>query len=133
MSFDRRFLIWGLSWAVVGLSLGIYMAASGNHGEMVTHAHILMIGFLLSLIYALIHRLWLENPNRTVGNLQFVLHQAAAITMATGLFLMFGGWAAEATVGPVLGVAAIGVLIGMLLMLFMVVRSGRARVAPAGS
>ena len=132
MSFDRRFLIWGLSYAVLGLSLGIYMAASNNHGELVTHAHILMIGFLLSLIYALIHRLWLENPNRTVANLQFILHQAAAITVSAGLFLIFGGWVAEATLGPVLGVASAGVLLGMLLMLFMVVRSGRARVT-AGS
>ena len=32
MNFDRSFLIWALSYAAVGLALGIYMAASQNHG-----------------------------------------------------------------------------------------------------
>jgi len=133
MNFDRRFLIWGLSYAVVELSLGIYMAASSNHGELVTHANILMMLLLLSLLYALIHRLWLENPNRTVANLQFILHQAAAITTSVGLFLLYGGFYPEATLGPILGAGAIGVLLAMLLMLFLVVKSGRARAVTAGS
>jgi len=125
MNLDRRFLIWALGYAAVGISLGLYMAASQNHGELVTHAHILLIGFVLSLVYGIIHKLWLDKPNRAVANTQFVLHQAAAVTVSVGLFLLYGGIVPEPTLSPFLGIASVAVLLGMLLMLYMVVRSGR--------
>jgi len=62
MSLDRGVLIWALGYATIGTALGIHMAASQNHGELVTHAHILLIGFVLSLVYGIIHKFWLDNP-----------------------------------------------------------------------
>jgi len=127
MNLDKRFLIWGLSFAAVGLSLGIYMAATHNHGQLVTHAHILLVGFVLSFVYGIIHRLWLENVNRAMANVQFVVHQAAAVTISGGLFLLYGNMVSEPTLGPILGVASAGVLLGMLLMLYMAVRFARGK------
>ena len=127
MNLDRRFLVWALSFAAVGLTLGIYMAASNNHGELVTHAHILLIGFVLSFVYGIIHRLWLENPGRAIANLQFVLHQAAAITISAGLFLIFGGMVSEAKLAPIMAAASVSVLLGMILMIYMVIRFGATR------
>jgi|SRR5579862_8027387 hypothetical protein len=127
MNLDRRFLIWALSFAAAGLALGIYMAASNNHGQLVTHAHILLIGFVISLVYAIIHKLWLVKPNRSVANVQFLVHQAAAVTVSVGLFLIFGGLVPEPTLGPILAVASVGVLLAMLLMLYMVLRFGPAK------
>ncbi|HYL71301.1 MAG TPA: TonB-dependent receptor [Candidatus Dormibacteraeota bacterium] len=124
MNLSKRFIVWALTYAVAGLSLGIYMAASGNHGEIPAHAHILLIGFVVNFIYGIIHRLWLVRPNRALATSQFFLHQAAAIVISVGLFLVFGGFVPEPTAGPVLGVAAVGVLIGMLMMLYMVIRFG---------
>lgn len=123
MHFDKKYLIWALSYAVAGMCLGLFMAASGNHGEMVAHAHILMIGFAVSFFYAIIHRLWLTQPGRTVAWVQFVLHQAATFLVSLGLLLFYGGYVGEATIGPITGIAASGVLAGMLLMLFMVVKA----------
>lgn len=126
MDFSRKYLVWALCYAAVGMSLGIYMAASHNHGQLVTHAHVLLVGFVLSLVYGIIHRLWLEAPRRAVAMTQFVLHQLAAITLLVGLFLLYGGKASEATLAPMLGVGSVGVLIGMLLMLYMVLRPATA-------
>lgn len=133
MNLDRRFLIWALGYAAVGISLGLYMAASQNHGELVTHAHILLIGFVVSLVYGIIHKLWLDRPNRVVANIQFVLHQAAAVTVSVGLFLLYGGIVPEPILAPILGVASTGVLLGILLMLYMVVRYGEAKAVPERS
>jgi hypothetical protein len=127
MNLDRRFLIWALVYAAVGMTLGLYMGASRNHGELVTHAHILLIGFVLSLVYGLIHKLWLDKPSRTVANIQFVLHQAAAATVSVGLFLFYGSIVPEPTLDPILGIASTGVLLGVLVMLYMVLRFGRDR------
>ena len=66
-SFDRTYLIWALSYAAVGMALGIYMGISRNHAQFITHAHIMLVGFVTSLIYAVIHRLWLPAPSRALA------------------------------------------------------------------
>ena len=133
MDMSRRYLVWALCYAAIGMALGIYMAASHNHGQLVTHAHVLMVGFVVSLVYGIIHRLWLDMPRRALAMTQFVLHQAAAAVLLVGLFLLYGGKATEATLGPLLGIGSIGVLLGMLLMLYMAVRPGTARSAEPGA
>jgi surface polysaccharide O-acyltransferase-like enzyme len=127
VDIDKKYLVWGLCYAVAGMVLGIYMAASENHGQLVTHAHILMVGFVLSFVYGLIHRLWLHEPGRGIANLQFVLHQLAAITLSAGLFLLYGGLVAEQKLIAILGLGSVCVLLGMLLMLYMAVRFGSPR------
>ena len=126
MSFDRKYLVWALGYAVAGMCVGLYMGASGNHGEMVAHAHILLIGFAVSLFYGLIHKLWLARPPRTIARVQFILHQASTLVVSLGLLLLYGGVLADAMVGPVLGIASAGVLGGVLLMLYMVVKADAA-------
>jgi predicted permease len=124
MNFDKKYLVWSLSFATVGLGLGIVMAATNNHSELVAHAHILLIGFVLSFIYGMIHKLWLVQANRALATLQFGLHQVSAIIISVGLFLLYGNLMAASKLEAVLGVAAFGVLLGMLLMIYMVVRFG---------
>ena len=101
------------------------MAATQNHSELVAHAHILMIGFVLSFIYAIIHKLWLVQPSRGLANFQFGLHQASAITISVGLFLLYGNIVDGRKLEPILSVASLGVLLGMLLMIFMVLKFPR--------
>lgn len=60
---DRKFVITALIYALLGLLLGIHMAATQNHGWLVTHAHIMLIGFVVSFIYGLCHKLWLDNDS----------------------------------------------------------------------
>ncbi|HTT43031.1 MAG TPA: hypothetical protein VMG33_08165 [Steroidobacteraceae bacterium] len=131
MHLDRRFLVWGLGYAALGLALGVYMAASHNHGELVTHTHILLVGLVLSSLYGIIHRLWLRNPKPWLANLQFWLHQLGTLGISIGLFLLYGQFAQEAKLEPVLGVSSVGVLIGALLMLYMVVKFGAPNEAAA--
>lgn len=123
-SFDRMYLIWALCYAVAGMALGIYMGASRNHAQFVTHAHILLVGFVTSLIYAVIYRLWLTAPSRALATIQFTLHQAGSLAMFAGLLLLYGRAASEEQVGPLLGPATGAVILGVLLMLVMVLKAG---------
>ncbi len=45
----RQYVITALGYGLLGLLLGIYMAHSQNHLQHVTHAHIMLIGFVVSL------------------------------------------------------------------------------------
>ena len=77
--------------------------------------------------------MWLDKPNRALANIQFVVHQAAAAAVSVGLFLLYGGIVPESTLGPFLGIASAGVLLGMILMLYLVMRVGRGAVVTESS
>lgn len=130
MTLDRKFLLCSLAYAVAGMGVGIYMAASKNHGEFVAHAHILLVGFVVSFIYSLIHKLWISADALALAKAQFYLHQASALVMAIGLLLFYGGLFQD-VLDPVLAASAIGVLVSALMMVYLVVTVPRA--APAAS
>lgn len=130
MSIDRKYLIAALGYAMIGLALGIYMASSHKHGQRVTHAHILLIGFVLSFVYGIIYKLWINRPGSLLSTIQFASHQAGAAVLLGGLFLLYGNILPESTLGPIMGIASILILTGMILMMAIVLKkSGDADLA----
>jgi hypothetical protein len=123
MQLDRKYLVWALCYAVAGMGLGIYMAASHQHAQHVTHAHLLLLGFVASLVYGVIHKLWLEGQSKGMAVAQLFVHQLGVLGMCSGLFLLYGGFVGGAVLEPLLGVASIAVLLGVVLMLRMVLTS----------
>lgn len=127
MSFDRKYLVWGLAYAAAGMGLGIFMAASHNHGQHITHAHINLVGFVVSLIYGVIHKLWLGEKTPGLAKAQFIVHQTGAVAMFVGLFMLYGDILPEAQLEPILSLSTIAVLLGALLMLFMVLKTSAVK------
>jgi len=113
---DRKFIMTGFVYAIVGLILGIHMAASKNHGQMVTHAHIMLLGFVVSFLYGVTHKLWFGNVVSKLATVQYYVHQVGTLTLLTGLFLYYGRIVSIETIDPVLAIASIVVLIGLVLM-----------------
>lgn len=112
------------------MCVGIYMAASEDHVQRSTHAHILLVGFVVSFLYGLIHRLWLGAEHRAVAEVQFYLHQVSSLAMIAGLLLLYGGETAP-FVEPMLAVSSLGVLGGVILMVYPVARPAPATAPPA--
>ena len=121
MKIDRKFLLCSLAYVVFGMGVGIYMAASKNHVELVAHAHILLVGFLVSFVYGLIHKLWVSTEIRSIANVQFYLHQLSALVMLAGLLLFYGGLFRE-VLDPILAASSLGILGGALLMIYLAIR-----------
>lgn len=122
MSLDRKYLVWALAYVALGMGLGIYMAASHDHGQHITHAHILLVGFVVSFIYAAIHKLWLGETATRLARAQLVVHQVGALMMFSGLFLLYGGFVPEEQIEIVLAPSTIVVFGAALMMIFMVLR-----------
>jgi hypothetical protein len=122
---DRKFIITAFVYAIVGMSLGIFMAASKNHIQFVTHAHILLAGFVVSFIYALTHKLWLDNSSGLLSKIKFYVHQVGIFLMSLGLFLLYGGIVAAETIDPMLAFSSFAVLAGMILMVLLFFKSSR--------
>lgn len=123
---DRKFILTSLIYAIVGLALGIFMAASKDHGHLVTHAHILLIGFVVSFIYGLCHKLWLNNLISKLSVTQFYIHQVGTLGVVIGLFLYYGNFVSLETIDPFLALFSITVFIGMILMTVLFIRSSKA-------
>ena len=123
---DRRFILTSLGYAIIGLALGIFMAASKDHGHLVTHAHIMLIGFVVSFIYGLCHKLWLNNLTSKLSLAQFYIHQAGTIGVVIGLFLYYGKFFSLETVDPLLAVSSIAVLVAMILMTLLFIKSTKS-------
>ena len=128
MNFDRKYLVWALVYAVVGMGLGIVMAATHDHAQQSTHTHMLLVGFVASLIYGVIHKLWLSDGKIPgLARAQFIAHQAGTIAMSVGLLLEYGNIFSAAQLDPILAIASITVLLGALLMVFMVFKTGTVK------
>lgn len=120
---DRAYVLTGLSYAILGISLGIYMASTHNHIQHVTHAHIMLVGFLVSFVYGLCHKLWLTNGHSILAKVQFALHQFAAMIMLLGLFISYGQYLPYDKIEAVLISTTLIVLLAMFLMFVLVYQS----------
>jgi len=120
---DRKFLLIGFGYAILGMLLGIFMAASQNHVQHVTHAHIMLLGFVVSFIYAVCHKLWLHNPSTTLVIIQYYLHLVGSLIIVAGLFLLYGGYVSLAVLDPILAVGSIMSLISLVMMKLALIKS----------
>ena len=109
-------------YAILGLMLGIFMAASKDHGQFVTHAHIMLLGFVVSFIYALCHKLWLNNITSTMAVTQYYIHLISTFALFVGLFLGYGGFVGFEALDKLLAAASIATFVGLILMFIMLVR-----------
>jgi len=124
---SKKFVLASLGYAIIGLLLGVYMGATHNHAQLVAHAHILLAGFVLSFIYALCHKLWLNEIESALAKIQFGVHQLGVLALSAGLFLLYGGFVEPASLEAVLAAASVAVLAGMVLMALMFATSPNRR------
>ena len=120
---DKKFVLTALTYAIAGMALGIFMAASQDHGQHVTHAHIMLIGFVVSFIYALCHKLWLNNSTTKLAMAQFYVHQIGTFFVIIGLFLLYGNFVPLEQIDPLLAASSITIFTGMVLMMTLFIKS----------
>lgn len=119
---SRYFLLVSFAFATLGLMLGIYMGISQNHSQLVAHAHLMLVGFLLTFVYALCHRLWLGDLMSRLAKVQLVLHVLASMVLTSGLFVLYGQILPGSVIGPVLGIASIGVFLAFMMMFWLLLK-----------
>jgi len=118
MNVSRNFLITGTIFLVVGLLIGMYMGGSGDHTLALGHAHINLIGFVLSVIFALTYRSYADMGASRLATYHFWLHLVGAVVVNLMLILMLSGRISEAAMAPIAPLAELAVVVGVLLFLF---------------
>lgn len=116
---DKLFVLIALGYAIIGMVLGNVMGATLDHSQMPTHAHIMLVGWVCMALFGLIYRAWPEMKTGVLPVIQFWMHQAGTLVMVIGLFLLYGMFAPEAALGPVLGISGIIVLAALALFAYI--------------
>lgn len=132
-STARLFFKSAILLLIVGLVAGIGMAASHNHTISGAHAHLNLLGFVVSAVYGTYYAL---DPTRANGRLPILvwgLHTLGTVVMFVALsFVLMGDTALE----PIVAIASLSVLIAAVLFGWTVFRpagviAARAPMAPA--
>lgn len=99
-------------YAVLGLVLGNVMAASGDHSQMVTHAHVMLIGWVSFAIFGLFYHLFAERSVTLLARVHAWLAQVSFIALVVGLFAIYAGQ--ESAGSPIAAVGSIAYLASMV-------------------
>ncbi|MDW3207054.1 MAG: hypothetical protein R8L07_16065 [Alphaproteobacteria bacterium] len=100
-------------YALLGMAMGIHMAASHDHSQMPTHAHLMLFGWVGMTIYAVFYRLYPDAGSGILVKIHAVLAHGALIGLVAGLFLIYGGQIA--TGEPIASISSILLLLNMVL------------------
>lgn len=114
-----NFIRCGVIYGLIGMVLGIVMAASGNHDQAPTHAHVNLLGWVSMAVFGLVYRAF---PALAVGmlpKLHFWIMNLGVVGMVAGLFLMFSG---HMEFVPLTSVSSLILVVGMLLFGLIVYR-----------
>ncbi len=119
----KQYLLTAYGYALIGLLLGIYMAASKDHSQLVAHAHIMLLGFVVSFIYGVTHHLWLDKASAGIHKIQLICHQVGTIVLVLSLFMLYGNILEGKVLGPILGISSMLVLAAMIMMKIQVIKA----------
>ncbi|MBR9908220.1 MAG: TonB-dependent receptor [Gammaproteobacteria bacterium] len=117
---DRKYIIIAFIYGILGIALGMWMAATANHRQLPTHTHMMLLGFTVPILYAAILKVWMKITEPTKGLwIQFALHQTGTLGLSIGLYLLYGGFAKREGLDPFLGVSSLAAFAGFVLLFLL--------------
>ena len=117
--YAKRHVYLGLAYTIIGMGLGIYMAASKDYSQSPTHAHIMLLGCVLSILYGIIFHLWVGDKLKKWANAQMLTHHIGTLGIVIGLHFLYSGKNIPAFVEPMLGISSVIALTGAILALII--------------
>lgn len=91
VSIARWFFGSALVYGLLGMVLGLQMAMTQDHGQMPTHAHIMVIGWLSFALFGFFYHLFSERVSRVLSGIHCVLAEVSLLGIVIGLLLVYSG------------------------------------------
>jgi|EndMetStandDraft_5_1072996.scaffolds.fasta_scaffold442118_1 uncharacterized protein involved in response to NO len=108
----RNFFILALAYAICGMLLGLYMGISQDHLQMPTHAHTMVLGWLMSGFFAFFYHLFPDIGRSGLAMVHFWFTAATGIVLLVSLYFVIGG---NTELEPVTGISSILFFVALLL------------------
>ena len=123
MNISRGFLLLGAVWILVGIPIGMYMGPTQDYTLMPLHAHINLVGFVLSSVFGLVYNAKPAMAENILGRAHFWLHLVGGIVLLPALYLRLSNHMTEAGAGPFLGIGEGLILLGLIAYLVNLLRN----------
>lgn len=114
MNISRLFLLAGAVYLIIGIAMGIHMAAGQDFTLAPVHAHINLLGFTLMTLFGVAYRVLPALAGNMLAKVHFWLHQLGALVLLIALFLMMSGIVPMEKAEAVLAVSSITVFLGAI-------------------
>jgi cbb3-type cytochrome oxidase subunit 1 len=108
----RNFFTLAIVYAIVGMILGLSMAISKDHSQMPTHAHIMVLGWVMSAVFAFFYHLVPAAAVSRLAHVHFWLAAVSGVGLVGGLYALLGG---NASIEPVVAVSSMAFFAATLL------------------
>ncbi|NNE52474.1 MAG: hypothetical protein HKN30_08730 [Sulfitobacter sp.] len=115
---DRLYILTGFLWLIAGMVFGVYLGITDQLQFANSHAHANLLGFVISVLFGLIHRNWPVLMASKLALPQFALFEIGSLVLVAGKYdIDGGGGGVLAPPGSVL------VVMGTLVMFWMFARA----------
>lgn len=91
MKLDRLYVAAAFAWLVFGMCYGIYLGSTEQLNLANSHAHANLVGFVISLLFGLLHRGWPALQEHRIARMQFWAYEAGAVLLVLGKFFIDQG------------------------------------------
>jgi len=115
----RLFFTLAIVYAICGMALGLHMAISEDHGQAVTHAHIMLAGWVSTAIFAFFYHHFPDISTSPTAKIHFWLQTASTIVMLVSLLFLYGG---NPDAEPGAAIGSSGYLLGVILFAWISLR-----------
>ncbi len=117
-----RFVRLSVIYVLIGMALGIYMAASHDHVQAPTHAHLNLLGYVSMFLYGLFYRAWPQAAESALARWHFWIANIGMIALISAVGLIYNDWP---NAEPLAAASSFVVLGGMVLFTVIVFRATR--------
>ena len=87
----RGFFIASIVYGLLGMLLGLEMGISHNHGQMPTHAHVMVIGWVSFSLFGFYYVHFGAAMSRPLSLLHSWMAQISLVALVVGLWLFYAG------------------------------------------
>lgn len=115
-NIERLFILTGIVFLLIGMSLGLHMSMSQDFTLSPLHAHLNLLGFVLMCIFGICYHTWPAMKDGPLCKVHYVLHTVVtAVSLSLLYFVLKDGATYGPTLGPILDITLIGAIIGVLI------------------
>ena len=114
-SIARNFFVSAIVYGMLGMLLGIAMAIAHDHGELPTHAHIMVVGWLSFAVFGFFYTLLGNAVPLRLALTHFWLAQISLAVLVVGLGLYYADYT---QFEPLAAIGSIGYAVSFFVFAF---------------
>ncbi len=118
-----KFIRLSVLYAILGMTLGIYMAASADHSQSPTHAHLNLLGFVAMFLYGLFYKAYPDAEKSRLAGAHFWISNVGMVGLVIGVAAIYSG--SPLTGDPISALSSLAVIAGMFVFAWIAFNATR--------